>query len=282
MRRLSVLPNLFTLGNGICGTIAILYIGHYAVSATNGAGNGHFHSLVIAAWLIFLGMIFDGIDGKIARMTDSTSDFGAQLDSLCDIITFGAAPAVLMLRTLTTILRGQIERIDMMLGGMAMERTIWCIAAAYFACAALRLARFNVESESDEGGHMTFRGLPSPGAASAVAAMVLLFAFLAESERGWRSSTWILATVSITLPVVTLVVALLMVSSFDYTHIVNHYLGGRRGFGFLVKLLVCILAAIWQFYITAAALAVAYTFSGPLRALGKKVRRKSIQEATAK
>jgi len=271
----AVLPAMCTILNGLAGFASI----HFATKDSLGQAN--LSNLVVAGWLIGAGLVFDALDGRLARYARRSSDFGAQLDSICDVVTFGAAPAVLMLRTVTTVLRGQIERIDMLLGGMALERTIWCVAAVYFACAALRLARFNVEAEPDEAGHMTFRGLPSPGAASAVAAMVLLFAFLAVSERGWRSSTWILATVSITLPVLTLIVAMLMVSRFEYTHIVNHYLGGKRRFGFLVKLLVCILAAIWQFHITAAALAVAYTFSGPLRAMRKRFRRRAARPASA-
>ena len=256
----SALPATCTILNGLAGFASL----HFATK--DALGEAELSNLVIASWLIGIGLVFDALDGRLARFTRRTSDFGAQLDSLSDIITFGVAPAMLMLRTVITVLRGHIERIDMFLGNMAMERVIWCVAAVYVICAALRLARFNVETDPDESAHRSFRGLPSPGAAGAVGAMVLLFANLADFDQGWRSSTWMLATVSITLPVVTLVVAGLMVSSYNYTHIVNHYLGGRKRFGFLVKMAIFILAAVLYFYITAALFAVTYAMSGPIRA----------------
>ena len=139
---------------------------------------------------------------------------------------------------------------------------------------------FSNETEPEESAHRTFRGLPTPGAASAVGAMVLLFTYLAAEQEGWRSSTWVLATVSTILPVLTLVVAALMVSRYRYTHIVNHYLGGKRGFSFLVKLVVWILAAVLLLEPTAAVFAVGYILSGPLQALRKKFRQRGAAGAT--
>jgi len=254
------LPAVCTMLNGLAGFASI----HFATK--DALGDSGLGNLAIAAWMIGVGMFFDALDGRLARITRKTSDFGAQLDSMCDVITFGVAPAVLMLRTVTAVLRGHVERVDMLLGGMALERTIWCVAAAYLACAALRLARFNVETDAHEPAHMTFRGLPSPGAAAAVGALVLLFTYLAPQEQGWRSSVWVLATVSVTLPVVTLLVSLLMVSRFQYTHVVNYYFKGRKRFDFLVKMVVFLLAVCLLPYVTAAVLAVAYAFSGPVRA----------------
>ncbi|GAG10399.1 unnamed protein product, partial [marine sediment metagenome] len=99
-----------------------------------------------------------------------------------------------------------------------------------------------------------------------VGGMVLLFGHLTQIERGWQSSPWILAAVSITLPVVTLGTALLMVSRFRYPHLVNQYIRGRRPFGYLVKLVLLALAAIWQPFVTLAVLTMAYTLSGPVTA----------------
>jgi CDP-diacylglycerol--serine O-phosphatidyltransferase len=257
----AVLPAVCTIFNALAGFASI----HFATK--DALGEAKLANLEIAAWLIGVGMLFDMLDGRLARIARRTSDFGAQLDSMCDVITFGAAPAILMLRTVTAVLRGQIDRIDVLLGGTALERTIWSLAALYMTCAALRLARYNVETESDQSAHMTFRGLASPGAAAAIATLVLLFTYLAEFERGWRSSTWLLVTVSITLPVVTLIVALLMVSTFEYPHVVNYYLRRNKRFSSLVRLVIFILAAILNLYITAALLAVVYAFSGPIRAL---------------
>jgi len=257
----AVLPAICTVFNGLAGFASI----HFATK--DALGEAGLRNLEIAAWMIGVGMLFDMLDGRLARIARRSSDFGAQLDSICDVITFGVAPGILMLQTVIAVLRGQIDRIDILLGGTALERTVWSLAALYAICTALRLARFNVETESEQSEHMTFRGLPSPGAAAAIATLVLLFTYLAEFERGWRSSTWLLAGVSITLPVVTLIVALLMVSGFEYPHVVNYYLRRNKRFSSLVRLVVFILAAMLNLYITAAALAIVYALSGPVRAV---------------
>src|SRR3569832_618213 len=88
------------------------------------------HNCMLAGWLIFLAMIFDALDGHVARLAKTTSDFGAELDSLCDVVTFGVAPAFLLVK---------------MCPGFTFHHSqmVWVIAAAFACCAALRLARFN-------------------------------------------------------------------------------------------------------------------------------------------
>jgi CDP-diacylglycerol--serine O-phosphatidyltransferase len=265
----AALPAICTLLNGLSGFAAI----HFATK--NALGGAEPGNLTAAAAMIGLGLFFDALDGRLARLTRKTSDFGAQLDSMCDVVTFGVAPAVLMLRTVASVLRGHFERVEVMLGAMAIERTMWCIAAVYFACAALRLARFNVETDAAESSHMTFRGLPSPGAAAAVASLVLLFTWLASAETGWQASMWVLVLVTVTLPIVTLAMALLMVSRLPYTHLVNHYLRGQKGFGFLVKIVLLVVAAILQWQITFAVLAVGYALSGAARAALVGLRKRN-------
>ena len=263
----AALPAMFTILNGLAGFASI----HFATK--DALGEAGLANLRNAAWLIFGAMVFDMLDGRVARMTRRTSDFGGQLDSLCDMISFGVAPAMLMLRTVMMVLRGHIERVEVLSGGLVIERAVWCLAGVYVACAALRLARFNVESDPDESAHMEFRGLPSPGAAAAVAAMVLLFVRLAPLDKGWRSSTWILMTVSITLPFLTLLTALLMVSRFRYPHLVNQYIRSKTPFSFLVKLVIILPAAILYSFITAAVVTMGYALCGPLRACWSKFRR---------
>jgi len=262
----AALPALFTILNGLAGFASI----HFATK--DALGEADLWNLSAAAWLIFAAMVFDMLDGRVARITRRTSDFGGQLDSLCDVISFGAAPAMLMVRTVTMALRGHVERMDVLSGALTIERVVWCVAGVYLACTALRLARFNVENEPDESAHMDFCGLPSPGAAAAVAAMVLLFAHLAPMQRGWKSSVWILMTVSITLPVVTLLTAMLMVSRFRYAHVVNQYIRHNKPFGFLVKLVLVLLAAFLNFFITMAVLAVAYALSGFVLVIRRRIR----------
>jgi len=257
----AVLPGLLTIANGLAGFASL----HYATK--DALGDATLANLATAAWLIFAAMVFDMLDGRVARMTRRTSDFGGQLDSLCDVISFGVAPAMLIVRAEAMVLRGQIERLSIVPHALGIERLVWAVAAVYLSCGALRLARFNVENVPDESAHFYFKGLPIPGAAAAVASLVLLLDNLAGIEQGWRSSPWLLAAIGTTLPVVTLLAGLLMVSRFTYTHVVNHYIRGKRSFNYLVKLIIIALAAMVQPYLTLACVTTAYALSGPVGTL---------------
>ena len=147
LRSTAVLPSLFTISNGLAGFGAI----HFATKAVLTL-DARLENLAIAAWLLVAAMICDMLDGRVARMTRMTSDFGGQLDSLCDAISFGVAPAIMMLRAVVALL-GEVSVVPHV---VALERTVWCVAAIYMACAVLRLARFNVENEPDESAHMDF------------------------------------------------------------------------------------------------------------------------------
>src|SRR5690606_5060786 len=130
----------------------------------------HGENFTIAAYLVLLGMIFDVFDGKLARTFGGGSELGAQLDSLCDLVTFGLVPAVMILRM----------NLEPASGGSALDaggvgpwqKVVWFLALAYFLGALLRLARFNVENAPDESAHLAFKGLPSPAAAGCVASLV--------------------------------------------------------------------------------------------------------------
>jgi len=274
LRSTAVLPGVFTISNGLLGFAAI----HFA---TKGAEtfDAALSNQTIACWLVFAAMFCDMIDGRVARLTRRTSDFGGQLDSMCDIISFGVAPAMVMLRT-SSLALGQVSLVA---GNRLLERAVWCVAAAYVACAALRLARFNVENEPDESAHMNFQGLPSPGAAAAVVAPILLFENLRSTTRGgWLSSSWLktewfcgqwgLLVTVVVLTGVTLGVALFMVSRFPYIHPINQYIHGKRSFGYLVKFLAVMLAAIIEPMLTLAAATVAFALSGPVAAMRRSAR----------
>ena len=166
-----VLPTMMTLANLVCGFAAI----YYSARAGESGGPTPFgwHPLTVAGVLVFLGMAFDAVDGSLARLTRSTSDLGAQLDSLADVVTFGVAPAFMMLRLVSVYYGGTGEgQQATILGpdaGSLYARLCWSIAAIYICCTALRLARFNVETASAaEDDHRWFKGLPSPGAGGAV------------------------------------------------------------------------------------------------------------------
>ena len=159
-----------------------------------------------------------------------------------------------------------------------LERSAWIIAAVYVACGALRLARFNVENEPDESAHMNFRGLPIPGAAAAVVAMVLLFGHLSGADGGllprpWMR-LWMRTMVGAVLPVVTLAAALLMVSRFTYPHVINQYIRGKRTFGYLVKFVVIALIIYAEFYVAMAAGVTLFVLSGPVRSAWRRIRRR--------
>ena len=267
LRSTAVLPAAFTLLNGLAGFAAIHFAAKDGLGAELDAGN--LAHLKIAAGLIFAAMFCDMLDGRLARMTRTTSDFGAQLDSLCDIISFGVAPAVLSLRSAVSILRSQFEMY------MPVERTVWCIAAVYVACATLRLARFNVETEQDEAAHMDFRGLPTPAAAAGLAAVLLMFTSLMGRNLTWLSDENLMLGMSVTLPVLTLVSALLMVSRFRYPHVMNQYIRGRRPFSYLLKLLLLFLAAVTVGpYIVLAGAVLFYIISGPARTTWLLIRKR--------
>jgi len=272
LRSTSLLPALLTIGNGLLGFGAI-HVATRPVAASQPAA-GQFAAgltqLCIAAYLIFAAMVCDVLDGRVARWTRRSTDFGGQLDSLCDAVSFGVAPAVLVLRggalALGEIGRGPVASPEAM---VYLGRAVWACAAVYAACALLRLARFNVENRPDEAAHMDFSGLPSPGAAAAVATLVLLFAHLVQ--KAWARPDWVLRGAAAALPAAALALGLLMVSRFPYPHVLNRYIRGRRPFGWLVTLVVLVVAAVLEVFVAGVAVATAYALSGPARALWRRL-----------
>jgi len=247
LKYITVLPSLITILNGICGLAAITF-------ASKGAGAeiGHFsyHKLqlpyfALAGYMILVAMIADVLDGRLARMSKSTSSFGGQLDSLCDIISFGVAPAFLMLQLLQ-------HRVALAELSLSMEsflaRFIWLVAAAYFSCAAIRLARFNVENEEDESAHMSFIGLPTPAAAGVIVCMVIFHQESLPELSDKSSQAYAVFDLLITyaLPFVTLGVAVLMVSRIRYAHVINQYTKGKKPFAHLIRALLFLALIIWR------------------------------------
>ncbi|HUT59204.1 MAG TPA: CDP-diacylglycerol--serine O-phosphatidyltransferase [Phycisphaerae bacterium] len=257
LRSTALWPALFTIGNAMCGFAAI----HFATK--DAVGQASLTNIAVAGWLIVAAMVCDLLDGRLARMTRRTSDFGGQLDSLSDVISFGAAPAVLMVRTVVTVLPAQVRYV-------AVERMIMCVAGVYLACAALRLARFNVENEPDESAHMHFWGLPTPAAAAGITTLVLLFARM--RAEGWIGEAWLSYSTSALLPAVALAGALLMVSRIRYPHLINQYIRRRSSVGYLVRLLLVGFAVLLQPLATAAVVSVGYMLWSPLRAAWRGTR----------
>lgn len=236
IRSVYFLPSLATLGNAVCG-FGAMYVAGFDVNVGSDpvAVTLAHHRFLAAAYLVFLAMVFDALDGRLARFARHTTDFGGQLDSLADVVSFGAAPAFIALQVFKTDAPANMP--------FALTRLIWAIGALYVSCAAIRLARFNVSNEHGEQHHYSFLGLPSPGAAGAVVALVLMQQDL-KIEAAMHNSI-ILSALSYTcvwlLPLLVLATALLMVSTVRYPHFVNRYLRGRRSIARLLAGLVLVL-----------------------------------------
>jgi CDP-diacylglycerol--serine O-phosphatidyltransferase len=269
----AVVPTLLTLANLVCGFAAI----HFASKPVEISMFFQWSTLTLAGSLIFLGMFFDAIDGSVARLTGSTSDLGKQLDSICDIVTFGVAPAYLMMRLVSFYYVGDTDSPQVFVGpdvDSIYGKAVWAVAAFYLCCGALRLARFNAETDHDEGSpHRYFKGLPIPGAAGVVASFIVLHQHLLFTTAAGESVT-VARVAALLFPIVTLLCGLAMVSAVPYSHMVNRYLGGRRDFGALVRIVLPVIAAIWFLQATVAIVCTAYAFSGPTRLLVYKFRRR--------
>lgn len=220
--------NLVTLGNLACGVVAIL------LCVTAILENDP-RRLYEGGLYLVLANVLDGVDGKLARITGSASPLGAQLDSLADCVTFGVAPAILSI----TLLR--VMGPDL---GINMHPRLMVIAPVIFCCCGvLRLARFNVDHESDDltADHAHFIGLPTPGAASLPIALVLFFfgiedIGLVNVSEGTMFAVKYWSLVSI--PVLLIGLGLLMVSRVPYPHFFSWMTRSRRPVKTLAKFVV--------------------------------------------
>ncbi len=154
VRKVALLPNIFTTGNIVCGISAMLY----SLSALQTGAIEDFNK---ACWMIMLAILLDGLDGKIAVLTRSCSDFGVQYDSMADLVSFGVAPAF-MINAYLLLLKGEV---------LTITPIGWAIMLVLVVCVALRLARFNLQVFQDEKS--SFQGLPSPTPAALIAMLLL-------------------------------------------------------------------------------------------------------------
>ena len=263
-----VLPTLLTLGNAVCGLGSISY------AASQPPAEGGEHYLLIAGLLIFGGMVFDMLDGSAARWTKQTSKFGGELDSLCDAITFGVAPAFLILK----------------LGTVYPHRMLWAIAALYMACTVLRLARYNVETATDDM-YGWFSGLPSPAAAATIASFAISLPAPVQAAAGTGgpiglSDLAVLDVVRNLVPLIGLVVAGLMVSRIRYPHIAKQVLRGKRQLRQVAQIVFAIAAVVALGVLSAPLILCAFVVGAPISATWNKLgahraRRKAAPQAPA-
>jgi CDP-diacylglycerol---serine O-phosphatidyltransferase len=263
---ITILPSLVTILNGICGFSAIVF----ASKGAAGVSHFYYHKITMpyfamAGYMILLAMIADVLDGRLARMSKNTSSFGGQLDSLCDIISFGVAPAFLMLKVLEYKLSIDPEQ-SFSLANF-LQRFIWLAAASYINCAAIRLARFNVENEEDESAHMSFVGLPTPAAAGVVVSIVIFYqeTLLDLSAEGGRFYAICEDAIIYALPLLVLGVAVLMVSRIRYPHILNQYIKGKKPFAHFIRALLFLGLIIWSRQVALVLIFCGFAASGFLK-----------------
>lgn len=272
IRSVYALPSLCTLGNAVCG-FASMYVAFLSVSPGRTADPVTIwmasRGMPAAAYLIFMAMFFDALDGRLARIARHPTDFGGQLDSLADVISFGAAPAFLMLLLFRQYGPQQLP--------IQVSRLVWCIGAMYLSCAALRLARFNVSNAHGEQHHFSFLGLPSPGAGAAVAATVLMQRTMAQQAAENQSAVLghLASLCALLLPLLVLGMGLLMISSIRYPHLVNRYLRGKRSIARLLVVLTLLFLLVIAFQYTIGAGTIAFALWGPVSYLHARFRNKS-------
>ena len=278
IRSVQFLPSLATLGNALCGfgAIYVVTLDEATVGSDPWAQGVVDYRFLTAVYLIALAMIFDALDGRLARIARHTTDFGGQLDSLADVISFGVAPAFIALHVL------KFDPLSQHMGWPLMvTRIFWAVGALYVACALLRLARFNVSNAHGEQHHMSFLGLPTPGAAGAVLGVIIMQQDLVLrvdylNDGLLRDVLWVAAGVlTVALPLVMLAAALLMVSTFRYTHMVNRLMRGRRPIWMVVGAIAFVLLLIVQHRYVLGFLGLTIAFSAPTAWLLVRARNKA-------
>lgn len=248
MRKIAILPSLFTLANAVCGFASIIVASRIHVEVLLEGGAAYEEALRLlwlAGWLIFAGMVFDAFDGRVARLANHATRFGAELDSLCDVVTFGAAPAFLLLKLGPTA------------DNKILYKILFVSATLYVLCTILRLARFNIETTPDEESHRYFKGLPSPAAAGCLASVAILRRDVEDFAQINHWGTFAQSMRAL-LPFLAIALACLMVSTVRYPHLVNQSLRGRKPVTNLIQILfltavlviiqeLALVAAFWGF-----------------------------------
>jgi CDP-diacylglycerol--serine O-phosphatidyltransferase len=231
-----LLPSLFTSAN--------LLLGFYAIIL------GYNDRFSLACLLLFLAAIIDTLDGRIARMTGTESEFGREYDSLADLTTFGTAPALLCY----------------FWGLEHIGRAGWLIPALFVVCAASRLARFNIQTAVLDARY--FVGLPAPAAACSVASILFAFPYRSALPDSWRAPLTALVTVSL------LLVGMLMVSTFRYVSFKKLDLKRPWSYRIVLPMSAIVLAVALRPEAFFLSIGILYTLSAPLLWLVGRLRSK--------
>ncbi len=230
-----ILPNALTLCGMFCGFFAIL-------SAING-------NFLHAAWAVVLANIFDGLDGWIARLTNTTTRFGIELDSLSDLVAFGLAPAIIIYKWSLA----------------PFGRLGWAAAFLFVACGALRLARFNIQV--DMPGSKAFKGMPIPGAATILMSIVI---FYYEFYTGIPDK-------NLFFPIITILLSLLMVSTLRYHGLKEIDFREKKPFWVLIVFVIILFFLLIHPSIAIFVFAMAYLIWGIIENIILFIKRRRLK-----
>ena len=235
-RGVFILPTLFTVGNLFCGYLSIW-----------ASIRGTFER---AAALVIVAAVLDALDGRIARLTNSTSQFGEEYDSLADLVSFGVAPAVLAYSW-----------------GLAdFSRLGWMASFLFVVCGSMRLARFNIQTKVTDKRY--FVGLPIPAAAATIVTLVLATPDKLV-DRGWMTG----------LLALTIIVSYLMISTIRYRSFKDLDLRRRRPAWILPVIAAIFVVIGFEPRVSLLAIALAFAASGPAAKLASLLRRRPAEEA---
>ena len=236
--KIYLIPNLLTTGSVLCGFISIFY--------------SFSDNFLIAAYLILSSTVLDGLDGRVARITKTTSDFGAQYDSLSDVVAFGVAPSILLyqwfLKYINYFYNSWLE-----LGVL--------VAFLYLASVLLRLARFNTAKSND-----FFIGLPCP-----IAGALVSLAYVVSSKTNFNIVTYIDVSIFFTL-----LISFLMVSKFSYFSFKNIGSDEKIKFYWLFFIILLLVITLINPPMVLLLLAIIYSFSGPIMNIFRRFRKRKI------
>jgi CDP-diacylglycerol--serine O-phosphatidyltransferase len=249
-RGIFLLPNLLTTGG--------IFAGFFSIVA---AIDGNFQA---AAWATIVAFLLDGMDGRVARLTNTESDFGKEYDSLADMVSFGVAPAII------TYQWGVVRLAEY---GVLWGRVGWLATFLFAVAAAFRLARFNTSTLRIDKRY--FEGVPSPPAAVAVVAMVWLVSTYDQRMPALSGLVGLAAGIC-----VTAAIGLLMVSRFRYLSFKNLRLSRRVRFANLLLIPLCLILISLAPPIVIFVTAMAYVASGPTSWLLQRIRERQASDST--
>ena len=234
--KIYLIPNLLTTGSVLCGFVSIIY-----------SFDGY---LTIAANLILVSFVLDGLDGRVARITKTTSDFGAQYDSLADVVSFGVAPSVFLYQWF-------LKDVNFLINSWLELGVI--IASLYLVSVLLRLARFNTSKSKD-----FFIGLPCP-----LGAILVTLSYIMINKVGFEITSY--KEISVFL---TLLVSFLMISKFSYFSFKNFGSDEKIKFYWLFFIIFLLVITLINPYMVLLLLAIIYSLSGLFINIFRKLKKR--------